>query len=155
MAPPLAPLINGHRYSFASIETVAQIGATPTQLFLDMDGISYSEDLDVAFVQGTSRAPIGWTSGTYVPGEATLHLGKSTFTQMVLQVGAGWMGINLILNVSYADIGEILTIDTLIARIVGNEDSYDYSPDPLHVTLKLKPIQILRNGIPPLLNRVF
>lgn len=148
----LVPLINGHRYSYTSIEI-----SIPTAggIFTDVKGIGYSEELDVAFVQGTSRAPIGWTAGTYVPGEAHLDMGKSTFTQMCMTIGPGWLGINLLMLVSYADIGEIVTVDTLLARIVGAEDSHDYGPDPLFTSVKLKPIQILRNGIPALLNRVF
>ncbi len=151
----LAPLINGHRYSYASIEIAAQIGATNTELFTDVSGISYNESLDVSFMQGTSRQPIGWTAGNYKPGDAALEMGKSTFTQMVLQTGPGWLGINLLLLVSYADIGEIVTVDTIIARIVGAEDAHDYGPDALKTTVKLLPFTILRNGIPSMLNRVF
>jgi hypothetical protein len=153
--PLIAPLINGHRYSYASIELALQIGTGPVQIITDVDDISYSESLELAFKQGTSRTPLGWTSGNYTPGDCALQLGKSTFTQLVLNIGPGWLGINLNCNIAYADIGEIVTVDTLVARIVGVEDGHSYGPDPLHSSLKLKPFTILRNGIAPMLNRVF
>jgi hypothetical protein len=151
----LGPLINGRRYSFSSLEIAAQIGATNTELFTDVDDISYSESLEVEFKRGTSRSPIGWTSGTYQPGDASMQMGKSTFQAMVQKTGPGWLGINLLLNVAYADIGEIVTVDTLVARIVGVEDAHSYGPGALVTVVKLLPFTILRNGIPPMLNRVF
>lgn len=150
-----SPLINGRRYSFASLEIAAQIGATATELFTDVDDISYSESLEVEFKRGTSRQPIGWTAGNYTPGDASMQMGKSTFTKMVTDIGPGWLGINLLMLVSYADIGEIVTVDTLIARIVGAEDSHAYGPGALVTVVKMLPFTILRNGIPSMLNRVF
>ena len=46
-----APLINGFRYSFASIELALQIGVQPVQIITDVDDISYSESLELAFKQ--------------------------------------------------------------------------------------------------------
>lgn len=153
---PVSPLINGHRYSYASIELAVQFGAGAVQIITDVDDISYSESLEIGFKQGTSRTPLGWTSGTYTPGDCALQLGKSTFTEsIVLAVGDGWLGINLNCNIAYADAGEIVCVDTLIARIVGVEDAHSYGSDALHASLKLKPFTILRNGIAPMLNRVF
>jgi hypothetical protein len=151
----LSPLINGRRYSYSSIEVVLQNGAGPPQLYTDISSVSYEEDLDVSFVRGTSRSPIGWTAGDYNPGDSSFEMGKSSFTQLVLTTGPGWLGINMVANIAYADIGEIVTVDTLIARIIGAADSHTTGPDALKTTLKIKPITILRNGIPSMLNRVF
>jgi hypothetical protein len=150
-----APLINGYRFSFASLEITAQIGATDTELFIDVDDIGYEESLEIEYRYGTSRQPIGWTSGTYTPGEGVLQMGKSTFQQMVQKVGPGWLGILITMNASYADIGEPLTVDTVIGRISGAADSHQQGPGALVTNVKLKLFTILRNGIPAMLNRVF
>lgn len=150
-----APLINGHRFSYASIEILAQIGATKTAIFVDVDEISYSESLVIDFRRGTSRVPIGSTSGIWEPQECSMSMGKSTFSELVTQVGPGWLGINLLLNVSYVDIAEIPAIDTIVGRILGAEDAHTYGPEALKTNVKFIPITpILRNGIPSMLNRV-
>lgn len=152
---PAAPLINGYRFSFASLEITAQIGATDTELFIDVDDIAYEESLEIEYRYGAARQPIGWTSGTYQPGEGVLQMGKSTFQQMVQKVGPGWLGIQLVMNVAYADIGEALVVDTVIGRISGASDAHSQGPSPLVTNVKLKLFTILRNGIPAVLNRVF
>jgi hypothetical protein len=152
----IAPLISGRRYSFASLEIAAKIGATSQELFLDVDDISYSESLVFEFKNGTSRQPIGNTSGVWQAQEGSLQMGKSTFAQLVTKVGPGWLGINMVMLVSYFDIGEPLTVDTIIARITGVEDAHSYGPGALVSNVKFMPISpIIRNGVPSMLNRVF
>lgn len=150
----IAPLINGRRFSFSSLEIAAQIGATGTSLFMDVDDISYGEKLEIEFRRGTSRTPIGWTSGTHTPQEGSMQMGKSTFAQMVTKVGPGWLGINLAMIIAYADIGEPLTVDTIIGRLTGAEDAHSYGPGALVTVVSFLPFTILRNGIPSMLNRV-
>jgi hypothetical protein len=155
MPLPTAPLINGYRYSWASIELSVQSLTNKPQVFVDIQSLDWSETLEIAFMRGTSRAPIGWTSGQYTPEDLSLKLGKSSFSQMITQMGPGWLGLNILLAVTYADIGEPLTVDGFNCRIAGRADSNQQGPDPLTTTVKLKPIQITTNGIPSLLNRVF
>lgn len=156
MSDIIAPLINGRRFSFASLEIVAKIGATSQELFLDVDAISYSESLEIEFKRGTSSVPLGSTRGNWVPQEGSMQMGKSTFNKMVSKIGPGWLGINLIMNVFYQDIGETLANDTIAARLVGKEDSHDYGPSPLVTVVKFMPTTpILHNGISGMLNRVF
>ncbi len=153
---PIAPLINGRRFSFASIEIAAKIGATSQELFLDVDDISYSESLVIAFKQGTARVPVGVTSGVWESQECSIVMGKSTFQDMVNTTGPGWLGINLLMVLNYADIGEPLVTDTIIGMITGCEDAHTYGPDALKTSLKFNPLTpILRNGISSMLNRVF
>jgi hypothetical protein len=151
-----SPLINGRRYSFASLEIAATIAGKGVEIFADVDDISYSEELEIAFRRGTSGTPLGWTQGNYNPGEATMQMGKSTFQRGIVEgIGAGWLGVNLTVAVKYSDHGEPLTVDTLIARIIGAEDAHSYGPDALVTMVTLQPFTILRNGIVPTLNRVF
>lgn len=151
----VAPLINGRRFSFASLEIVATIGATGKELFIDVEDISYSESLVIAFKNGTSRIPLGSTSGVWEPQECSMTMGKSAFQEMVMHTGPGWLGINIAMLVSYQDIGEILAFDTIVGRLTGVEDAHSFGPDPLKSVLKFMPtVPILRNGIPSMLNRV-
>lgn len=150
-----APLINGRRYSFSSIEVAMTVLGGSSELFLDISEINYSEVLNVSMVNGTSRNPIGWTSGMYEPQQGSIVIGKSSFQEMIQKIGPGWLGVNLVIAISYQDIGEILTVDTLACRLVGVEDSHSYGPDALTTTLTILPFYITRNGLPPTIpNRV-
>ncbi len=155
MSEVVAPLINGRRFSYASIELAMAIGATKAGIFVDVEEITYAEALEVGFKEGTARIPLGNTSGKWVPQECSLVMGLGTFNQMISQIGPGWLGINLIATVAYADIGEILAVDTIFARITGKENAHTSTPDALKTAVKLITTSPqLTNGIPSMLNRV-
>ncbi len=152
----IAPLIAGRRYSYASIELAVAAGATAQQLFLDVSAINYAEALEIAFRNGTSRVPVGSTSGVWTPQEGSLVLGKSTFAQFITKIGPGWLGINLLMVVAFADIGEPITTDTINARIVGRGNSHQSGPEALEEELRFMTTSpLLCNGVPSMLNRVF
>jgi hypothetical protein len=149
---PVGPLIAGRRYSYSSIEIMAMVGPRPLGVFIDVDDISYSESLEFAFRRGTSRVPIGSTAGMYNPQEGSMQMGKSTFQSMITQIGPGWMGINITLNVAYFDVGETLTLDTILCRLTGVEDAHAYGPEALVSVVKFMPlVPILRNGVSSML----
>jgi hypothetical protein len=149
------PLVNGNRYSWSSIE-ISLTGATiGSQIFVDCQGANYGEALEVSFMRGTSRAPIGWTAGIWNPDDLTLDFGKSTMTELITLLGPGWLGTNLVVAVGYADVGEPVTIDGITAKITGRKDGHSQGPDPLMEQLILKPILIAMNGIPSILNFSF
>lgn len=152
-----APLINGRRYSFSSIELAIKAGATAQEIVTDVEDISYNESLVIAYKQGTSRVPLGSTAGVWEAQEGSLLLGKSSVTNLIQTIGPGWMGINAVILASYFDIGEVLTVDTIVCRLfTGIEDAHSYSPDALKQSVKFMPLTpILRNGISGMLNRVF
>lgn len=151
----IANLINGHRYSYSSLEITIAAATSKPKLFIDVDSIDYSESLEIAFRWGTSRAPIGSTAGRYTPEECTMKMGASTFAQMVTQIGPGWLGINVVIALAYLDVGEPLTTDTIPARITGRQNSHESGPESLITTVKFMPIDSLSiNGVPSLLNRV-
>lgn len=148
----VGPLIAGRRYSFSSIEIMAMVGARPLGLFLDVDDISYSEVLEIAFRRGTARIPLGSTAGIYQPQEGSMQMGKSTFQSMITAIGPGWMGINFLINVAYFDVGEPLTVDSITCRLLGVEDAHSHSAEALVSVVKFIPIvPIIRNGVIPLL----
>lgn len=152
-----ANLINGHRYSYASLEISIKAATSKPQIFIDIDSIEYSESLEIALRYGTSRGPIGSTAGIYKPEECTMKMGLSTFASFISQIGPGWLGINCLINLAYADIGEPVTTDTIPCRIVGRSNAHEGgSAESLVTTVKFLPIDsIYLNGIPSLLNRVF
>lgn len=148
---PNAPLINGRRYSYSSIEISMQSG-TAAGIQIDIDEITYSEQLDIAFRRGTSKIPLGSTAGVWEPQEGTISMGKSAFGEFVARALPGWMGSNLLIAINYNDEGEGLQTDLITARIVGMENSHSYGPDALHTILKFIPvIPIIHNGIPSVL----
>ena len=145
------PLINGRRFSYASVEVALLKPDGSSEIFIDVDSIDYSEQLNISFMRGTGQAPIGWTAGEYEAGDLTLSIAKSHFqTGIVEGIGEGWLGANLQVTVKYADEGEPTCSDVLTTRISGAADAPAVGPDPLAVKMTCKCMQISRNGINPL-----
>lgn len=151
---PTAPLINGRRFSYSSIEMNFLAGVFVGRV-IDIDEITYSEQLDIAFRRGTSKIPLGSTSGMWEPQEGSFSIGKSTFAAFMAGVAATsgqWLGQNFILNVNYNDVGESLMTDVLTARFTGQENAHAYGPDALKMTIKfMLVIPIVTNNIPSVL----
>lgn len=151
-----ASLINGHRFSYSSLEIAIAAATAKPQVYVDVDSIEYSENLEIAFRYGTSRGPIGSTAGRYTPEDLTMKMGFSTFAQFITQAGPGWLGLNMLITIAYADIGEPLTIDTIPCRLTGRSNAHETGAESLVTSVKFMPIDsITTNGVPSLLNRVF
>jgi hypothetical protein len=149
------PLINGRRYSYSSIEVSFLKPDGKSEIFIDIDEISYKDGLDIAMVPGTNQAPVGWTAGTYSADDASFSIAKSSFqTGIVEAIGNGWMGANLEISVKYQDLDEPLTTDVLTVRILNAEDGHSFGPDHLKVKVGCKTFLITRNGITPLKNHL-
>lgn len=145
------PLINGRRYSFSSIEFTVIRPDGGTEVFLDVNDISYADVLNIEFVKGASQGPIGWTAGEYEPADGSFTCTKSKFqTAIVEGIGDGWLGANLNIVAKYNDVGEPLTKDEIQCRISGAEDAHSQGPGPLNEKVSLKVMTILRNGIKPI-----
>lgn len=148
---PTAPLINGRRYSYSSIELNFLSGAFVGRV-IDIDEINYAEELDFAFRRGTSRLPLGSTSGMWEPQECSLSMGKSTHTKFIAAIAATagqWLGVNFVLTVNYNDEGEPLTSDVITGRWKGHENGHGYGPDALKVMIKfMMVVPMTTNGIP-------
>lgn len=152
MSNPL--LINGRRYSFASLEFNVLKPSGASEIFIDIDAISYSHSLAIEFVPGTSQAPVGWTSGVYEPQDGSFSLAKSSFTRLVQDIGNGWMGANVKFVLNYADEGEPLTTDTVIARLSGSSNDHSAGPGHLKVEVTFKSILIKEGDVTPLANHL-
>lgn len=149
------PLIKGRRYAYSSIEISILKPDGKSEIFIDVDEISYSDSLDIAFVPGTASTPVGWTEGQYTAEDTVLSLAKSSFnTGIVDGIGEGWLGANLEIVVKYSDVGEPLTTEVIVCRISKAEDSHTHGPEHLKTKMSCKTFYIVRNGKLPVRNHL-
>jgi hypothetical protein len=153
--PPVAlPLINGRRYQFSSIEFSVLKPDGTTEIFIEINSISYGDALDIAFVRGTNAAPIGWTEGEYEAEDTVVTFYKSALQRLIDAVGPGYLGANFSLTVKYSANGEPLTTDRITCRLSGLKDSPAVGNEPLSVEATFKTMIVTRNGNTPLLNQL-
>jgi hypothetical protein len=143
-------LVNGRRFSHASLEITLKGIKGSSEIFIDVQEVSYADALEIVFVYGTNQAPLGATKGKYEPAEAVLKMGKSAIQKFLAKVGDGWLGSNLSVVIKYSDEGEAQIVDSFVGPIIGLDDSSSDGPDPIQPSIKLKPFYILRNKIKPL-----
>jgi hypothetical protein len=121
------------------------------EIFIDINDIGYNDTLNIEFVKGASRAPIGWTAGDYEPGDGSFTVAKSQFQKGIVKaIGNGWLGSVLSIVVKYNDEGEDLIVDEITCRISGAEDAHSSGPGALNTKVSLKVIKIVRDNIEPI-----
>jgi hypothetical protein len=139
------PTINGHRYSFASIELT--IG---TKRFIGFKGVDYSDELDPGIVRGAHAQPLGRTKGDYT-AEASLTMLKEEWDELLATLGNGYLEIGFPITACYAEDGLPTNVDKLIGcRIKKVSDSHSQGNDGLEIKLDLSVMYITRNGRTPL-----
>lgn len=140
------PLINGHRFSWASIS-------------FDIDGsdiihikeISYTSSMETADVRGTGPQKAGTTRGEY-NAEGSMTLLAEGWNELRARLGNGYMERRFRLIVSYAEVGQDVQTDELVGcRITSVEKGGSQGTDALEVSLELNITYILENGVQPLL----
>ncbi len=145
------PLVNGHRYSFASIEASAPtLGLTALSL-TGLTAINYGDALRGSSVHGTSSKKIGRTKGQQEPkGDLEmLRLEFEVFKERIkLQSGGrGYGEIPWDFVVQYGELGQPTVTDMLVAcRIQEVDLSNQDNPDPSKVKLTLDPMDVQLNG---------
>lgn len=141
------PLINGHRYSWASIE-------------LDIDGadqlqfkeISYSHTLEPGDVRGQGPQVAGTTRGEY-SAEGSVTFLKEGHDELIERFGDGYFEKRFNVTVNYAEEGQPVTTDRLVGcRLKASEKSGSQGTDGLEVTAPLHVTYITENGKKPLSN---
>ena len=106
--------LNGYKYSHSSLEITVQKSTGTSEIFVDIDSIEYSDELEIELVKGTNRGMIGWTAGDYSAADSVLSMGKSSFQiGIVRAIGAGWMGSDIQVTIAYNDLNQPLTKDVL------------------------------------------
>ena len=148
--------LNGRRYSHASLEiTLYKKLINVSEIFIDVDALSYGDGLEFGDMKGTSRGIVGVTAGDYTAKDSEMSMGKSTFQNGIVDaIGEGWMGSELGMTVSYNDDGEPLTVDVLRCLIKSSDDDSNAGPEGNKTKVTLKTLWISRNGIYPIPNLI-
>jgi len=134
------PLINGVRYSFASIEL--NVNGT---IYRGVKEISYSQKLEPSPVRGTPAQPIGFTLGEY-SCEASMTMYMQEWRELLEALGDGFGMIPFTIVVQYWNVGQDVKTDTLVGcRIKGVENSHSQGTDALTNKIDLQPSYMLEN----------
>lgn len=147
MVQEVTPIINGHRYSHASITIVA--------FDLRLTGIlsiAYGSELKPGWVPGLDTERIGRTPGKSGQ-QCELEMLDREFRALIRKLGPGWGLKSFDIFVEFDERhrydedagGEVegVTIDHLLGcRITGNRYRSQVGTDPVAVSLEIEPVTI-------------
>jgi hypothetical protein len=140
------PLVNGHRYSFASIE--ARFNGIP---FIGFSAINYKPSLKAGMVYGSRPQPIGRTRGK-VEFTFDFEMYRLEFEVFKATLGAGGIGYGEIAFdtvVQYAELGQPVITDTIVAARIEEVDlSNADGTYPSKVKCSCSALGMLLNGVP-------
>lgn len=139
------PVINGHRYGWASVE-LAQDGVDQPEF----TEVSYTVTQEVGDVRGKGTRVRGTTQGeSGVDGSVTMTLGQAAIFERSL--GKGFMKKKFPLTVSYSEDGEgdMITDELIGCQITSREVNPSQGTDPVTVTYELHILRIKLNGLDP------
>ncbi len=111
--PILYPLIDGVRYSWASVKLT--IGALQ---YLGCKSVNVNEKTDPAKIHGTGQNIIGTTAGMY-DADGDIEFYQAEADQIVSSLGTGWMNKAVKVQVQYADDGQPIRTKVLSVRLTG------------------------------------
>lgn len=132
------PLINGHRYSFASIELTVN-----GRKFLGFREINYRVVREPGVVRGAHPEPLGYTRGE-VSYEADVTLYAEEARELLDTLGDGYMEVPFDIVVAYAEEGQPVVRDRLLGCTIRRvEMPSTRGTDPLEVRFELQPARIL------------
>lgn len=143
------PLINGHRYSFTSIEL--QIGAqddsvSQTLEFIGFTSINYAEKVSQTAIYGNGPARLGRTVG---PRTITADIQMYRYEWMALRdhIGSPLGRRKLIIIVQYADKDQPVSTDRIEGWLSEIDSSAQEGTEPLLVKLSFEPFDIKWGGL--------
>lgn len=140
------PLIDGHRYSFSSVEL-----RVAGRIYTGVTEISYSVSQEPGIVRGTGARPIGRTRGEYT-AEGSLTMLKSDYYDLIQALSLraeGYLEASFDVVVTFSELFEPPICDVLRGcRITREEDSHSTGGEALTVSLTLSVMEIIRNGAP-------
>lgn len=144
MATPLVPMINGVRYSWASIELKIK-----GKIVTGIQEISYKNTIEREKVRGQGRAAIGIAEGD-LDCEASMGLLLEDYQALLDELAPDKVGafdVPFTAVVSYElPSGKVIT-DTLIdCRIKEGDKSHSRGAEALKVTCPLDVMDILEDG---------
>ena len=143
------PLVNGNRFSFASIELSMAAGGR----FIGFTAINYSDNLERGEVRGAHPMILGRTREDY-KAEADAELFKSEAQLFLEYLGEGYMEKEFDVVVCYQEFDTAsipLVVDILKSCSIKKiEDAHTQGTEGLKMKLELNPLYILRNGKTPI-----
>lgn len=147
MAIPISyPLVNGHRYSFVSIEFGAN-GA----IMRGVSSIDYGDELTPGKMRGTGPNVIGRTRGEY-DGDGEVEMYRLEWENLKSTLGVAGVGFGETawpITVTYGETGQPVVTDTLEGcRITKVRTGGQEGSDPTKVKLTIDLLRILHNGVP-------
>lgn len=138
------PLINGHRYSWAS----ASFDIDDSEV-VNIKELTYSHQLEPGQVRGTGPQVAGMTRGEY-SAEGSMVLLREGWDELRAKMGDGYMEKYFRIVVSYAEEGQPVQTDELVGcRITSVENSPSQGTDGLETSIDLAITYILENGVKP------
>lgn len=143
---PAIPLVNGHRYSFASIELRAN-----NKTFIGIKSINYKDKLDKGNIWGTSSKKIGRTRGKQDP-DASFEMLKAEGQDLIDNLTGnnadqGYGEISFNITVAYREQGSSVITDTIEgAMIIEADDSHSEGTDAVYTKFSLNVMDVKRNG---------
>lgn len=141
------PLINGHRFSWSSIE----INVNGT-LIRAIKEISYSNNLEPGEMRGTHAQKGGRTRGELKP-EASMTIYLEEYNELIKALGQGFLERQFDIVVSYSEKNAATVTDKIIgARIKKPEKSFSSGTDALAVKCDLDIMFVIENGLSPIDN---
>lgn len=136
------PEVNGHLFSFASIEVKVR-----DRVFVGVSSVDYSDKLEGQTVYGPSPVPLGRTRGKW-SGEGSITFYQGQFQELVDFMGDGWGEIPVTITVQARE--ALMPLQTDVLRDVRFQEAKNSTkegnePNTVEVPLSLlRPI--LRNG---------
>jgi hypothetical protein len=140
------PLVNGHAYSFSSIEIF--FGDLPIPQ-ISFKSINYEADLEPGEMRGTDPHVLGMTRGNHtVSGDAEIYrLAWEVLKRTLGFGGVGYGEVFFTIVVMYAELGSPVITDVIRnVRITKAQMSNQQGTDPSTVKLTLKALDLNENG---------
>jgi len=138
-------VVNGIPYDWSGIEIDAN-----NKIVQGAVSISYDHEVLVEILMAAGKNPFGRTDGVYKPGQPELELYESSYTELIVALGAGYMMKKFQVSVAYAHPGDPTRTDELIdCRIVKDAHSHKQGPNGVTCKVTLSMMRAKINGIDP------
>ncbi len=134
-------MINGRRYSFASVKL-----KVAGREYVGVKEVSYNWKIERSKVRGANIQPLGMTRGEY-DCEGSITFYKEEYDELIAALGNGYGEAVFDVSVTYADVGQPTVTDELRGcSLAGGEKSPSQGTDALEVKCDLSVSYILENG---------
>lgn len=144
MAAPLVPLINGRRYSWASIEV-----KVAGRILTGITEVSYKNTVEREGVRGAGRQKLGTTEGD-LDSEASMTLLAEDYYALLDLLAPNKVGAfdkQFTVVVSYTAPNNATITDTIVgASLKEGDHSHSRGTEALTVTCPLDCMYVLENG---------